>query len=152
MSSALIQFSVPGIPVPKGRPRIQPGGRGRPYTPAKTKKAEKAVAQCARLIVRPRELIQGAIMLCLRFRLPDRRRVDLDNLEKLVKDSLNGVLWKDDSQITACIKTKTLSDEPGTDVAIIPLRDENAHDAILAMSESVLELVMQSVSQIKMHD
>ena len=46
------------------------------------------------------------------------KRPDVDNLVKLVKDALNGIYWKDDSQvqITAAIKVNSL--RPRTEVLV----------------------------------
>ena len=44
--------------------------------------------------------------VCLDFYLPDKRRVDLDNLSKAVLDALNGYLWADDRQIVRMVLTK----------------------------------------------
>ena len=38
---------------------------------------------------------------------PHTCRPDGDNLDKFVFDSLNGVLWKDDSLVTVLLRTKT---------------------------------------------
>ena len=45
-------------------------------------------------------------------------RPDKDNLEKLVYDALNGVFWKDDSQICYGVTKKKYSDRPRTEVYI----------------------------------
>jgi Holliday junction resolvase RusA-like endonuclease len=39
------------------------------------------------------------------------KRPDGDNLEKFLNDSLNGVLWTDDSQIACILRTKTYTKE-----------------------------------------
>jgi crossover junction endodeoxyribonuclease RusA len=96
-----VKFTVPGIPVPKERPRF---GRGRVYTPEKTVAYERKVrfyAAAAR--VRP---IDGDVALTLAIYLPDRRRRDMDNIEKAIKDALNGVAYEDDSQVAWCLKER----------------------------------------------
>lgn len=50
-----------------------------------------------------------AIVLVLAFYLPDRRRRDVDNLAGAVMDALNGVLWRDDSQIVRLVVEKHLA-------------------------------------------
>ena len=55
----MIKITIPGRPVPKGRPRL--GVRGRRayiYTPERTKQYEQAVGLCARAAV------QGAALEC----------------------------------------------------------------------------------------
>ncbi len=43
--------------------------------------------------------MRGPIIIVLNFYRKNRRRVDLDNLEKTVLDAGGGVVWEDDSQI-----------------------------------------------------
>ena len=50
-----------------------------------------------------------AICLTLVFRLPDRRRRDVDNLAGAIMDALNGVLWRDDSQILRLVAEKHIA-------------------------------------------
>lgn len=47
---------------------------------------------------------------------------DGDNVEKAVKDALNGVAWIDDTQVVGTIKVKRYGD-PGVGVTIIPLSE-----------------------------
>lgn len=46
---------------------------------------------------------------------------DLDNLEKLVKDALNGVVWADDAQVCRVVKAKVYTDRPRTVVSVTAL-------------------------------
>ena len=43
---------------------------------------------------------------------------DLDNLIKLVKDSCNKIIWKDDSQVVLEMGTKFFSDNPRTEISV----------------------------------
>ena len=70
-------FQVPGEPVGKGRPRFT--RQGRAYTPAKTAKYENLVS------------------LAFQQMYPTKKP-DTDNIAK-VKDALNGIAFKDDSQV-----------------------------------------------------
>ena len=45
-------------------------------------------------------------------------RPDSDNLEKFVKDALNGIFWKDDSQICYTSTQKIYSDQPRSEIVI----------------------------------
>ncbi len=38
--------------------------------------------------------------------LPFCKRPDIDNLKKFLFDAMNGVLWKDDSQVVVCLSSK----------------------------------------------
>ena len=50
------------------------------------------------------------IGMCLDFYLPSYKRMDWDNLGKLVSDALNGVAYIDDSQIQGCVVRKHYPD------------------------------------------
>lgn len=43
---------------------------------------------------------------------------DVDNLIKFVTDALNGIYWKDDSQVTQVTAAKFYSDKPRTEITI----------------------------------
>ena len=62
---------------------------------------------------------QEKVMLSCEFYRSDSRRCDIDNLVKLVQDALNGVAYKDDSQIVGLMAAKHLDKEmPRTVVSI----------------------------------
>ncbi|MFI8976854.1 RusA family crossover junction endodeoxyribonuclease [Nocardia asteroides] len=92
----LYVITLPGDPHPKGRPSF---GQGRAFTRRVDLDAE---AETARLLAAtlPAPLEGNVAIACLFYRRT-RRRVDADNLVKHVCDAANGVLWKDDSQVTA---------------------------------------------------
>ncbi len=120
-----IAFEVRGVPVGQGRARMARVGRGvRAYTDEKTRRASASFLAQA-LPYKPDKPLEGALRLRLRFVFPvpasyskkrrerclvglewPAKRPDLDNLEKLVKDSLNGVFYRDDSQVCYVVKAK----------------------------------------------
>lgn len=53
------------------------------------------------------------------------KRPDLDNLQKFLFDCMNGLIFKDDSQIVAIHARKIYAENPGTFVRIFPLADTN---------------------------
>ncbi|MCH2186239.1 RusA family crossover junction endodeoxyribonuclease [Myxococcota bacterium] len=55
----------------------------------------------------PSDADDARFSVSIAFRLPDRRRCDLDNLAKAVLDAGNRLLWRDDSQIDRLDLTKT---------------------------------------------
>jgi Holliday junction resolvase RusA-like endonuclease len=106
-----IYFKIPIEPVAKGRPKF---GNGHAYTPAKTREAEETIAWYARENYKG-DPLEGAVALKVIFhmRRPKGRkgmyhatRPDCDNIVKLVSDSLNEVLYRDDGQITDLHATK----------------------------------------------
>ncbi len=95
-SDYLHRFFVPGIPYSKRRARLGKGGRF--YS--EDKQHEKALGLRFRHFIGD-ALLDGNVALgCIFFR-PNRRRIDVDNLMKLVMDAATGTLWRDDCQVTA---------------------------------------------------
>ena len=96
---AIAVFSHDGIPVPKARARVGMGGRH--FTPKHVEKAENDLAVMFQVHVRPRPIAGPLALVSLFFR-PDHRRMDGDNLQKLVMDAgTKAGIWHDDSQVTA---------------------------------------------------
>lgn len=114
-------FDVPGPPRGKGRPRFN-GNTGRAYTDTRTKTAETRVREAWHQADRP-DLGNGPISLHLvvvverpagHFRTNGElnaagirkpvptSKPDLDNVLKLVADSLNKLAFGDDAQIASC--------------------------------------------------
>jgi Holliday junction resolvase RusA-like endonuclease len=93
-----LRFSIPGQPRPKGRPRFV---KGRVITPGKTVKYEKHVKACAQAaVLRNRwEQLAGPVALKIVVVTQNKRRGDLDNHVKAVKDAMNGVVYGDDRQV-----------------------------------------------------
>jgi len=130
-----ITFSVPGDPVPQPRARVSTvGGFGRAYVPQThaVHAYRKAVAQAARaagcephggpvnvvidfVFARPKSHLRKT---GLRAGAPVLPRADLDNCAKGVLDSLNGVAWDDDSQVSRLVLEKTYGTEGRTTVRI----------------------------------
>lgn len=98
----LVKLTIPGQPVPKGRPRaVWPKGSRRPaiFTPTKTRAAEARIAQYFWVAYPRLAPLAGRLRLVVRFYCSDKRRRDQDNLTKTVMDALNKRAYKDDSQI-----------------------------------------------------
>jgi len=140
-----LRFTIPGPPVPKGRPKFRVFMmRGHPkvstYTPAETVEAEKLVRLAARN-VKPRTLLAGPLSVALVFvierpayhaklkvlptwcdKLPD-----IDNYIKLVLDALKGYLFENDGQIARMPDAvKIYGDNPRTEVTIRTLTEDEA--------------------------
>ncbi len=90
-------ITIPGRPVPKGRPRLGVHGRkAYVYTPPKTKEYEKLVGwvwRCAEC-----KPLKGPIAVKLRLFIRGRSG-DVDNYSKSILDGLNGVAYEDDNQV-----------------------------------------------------
>ncbi len=106
MTIPFFELEVPGNPLPKARPRF----KGHAYTPTTTRWAEELILDAAIRLRAKSDLfcIEQPIRVDLHFFRSNRRRVDLDNLAKLVLDALNGEVWADDSLIVDLRVTKAV--------------------------------------------
>ena len=119
-----IKFTVPGVPVGKGRPRFTRAGHA--YTPEKTAEYEEKVRLCWK--AQTGSVFAGGIPLkasiIAYFPIPKSAskkkaeamdgtfhtsRPDADNVAKAILDALNGNVYPDDSavQIDRCWKVYT---------------------------------------------
>lgn len=131
------RFMVPGEPVGKGRPRVvRRGGFTQTYTPEKTASYENLVKlefqrQGGRMLndgpvflsiqawygipksasKRKREAMMGGL-------IRPTRKPDCSNVLKSIEDALNGLAYRDDSQIVKVAMQKWYSDEPRVEVEI----------------------------------
>lgn len=120
----LLRFTVPGQPVPKGRPRtrvVRPKGGGEPfavfYTPKETEEEEKRIAKLALAAVNAANWSKPdgpvAVLIHAFWRIPEScsrkeafarrwhtQKPDEDNVGKLVKDACSGICWTDDARIS----------------------------------------------------
>lgn len=87
---------------------VQRGGRSIAYTPAKTVKAEKEIADAwdgpmfeGEIAVHIVVDTQGTAIIVERVDLETKSKLrgDIDNYIKTILDALNGVAWRDDSQV-----------------------------------------------------
>ena len=124
-------FCIPGEPVGKGRPRFDMRS-GHAYTPAKTRTYEELVRWSYRggpfftgavrmkvtaYLKVPQHLTQARLASIENGETPTKKP-DADNILKAVADALNGLAYKDDSQITTVTVYKRWSVDPRVDVQI----------------------------------
>lgn len=113
-----ISFFIAGQAVPKGRPRFF--NRGKffgTYTPGKTRMWEQFV-QFQAVKHKPKDLPECPIEMQLIFTLPrpkslpkkvthHTKKPDADNLAKCIKDALEGIFFKNDSQVfSLCVNKR----------------------------------------------
>lgn len=101
-----VSFDVPGPPQPKQRARRGKGGRW--YTPAPTRRYEKAVRDVAELLMGASWRKDGVFRLTVHAVAGTHRRFDCDNVLKAVSDALNGVGYEDDNQVTETRASKAV--------------------------------------------
>lgn len=119
----MIRFTVPMTPVAKGRHRT---GNGRPYTPERTRKAEATIKHFGAEAMRGRALMDGPLEMNITAIYPRAKswskkkretmvwktsRSDLDNIVKLVADSLNATVYPDDAAVAKVSACKIYGDQ-----------------------------------------
>lgn len=122
-------IELSGDPKGKGRPRFSRKS-GVAYTPAPTRNYEAALRLAAQAVMLSAVPVEGPLKVVVDafFGVPrswsirkresallgllrPTGRPDLDNIVKVL-DALNGVVWRDDSQIVLAIVSKRYSDRP----------------------------------------
>ncbi len=125
-------ITIPGVPVPQGRPRLNTM-RGCVYDPPECKREKQRLKM--ELIIHMRKntipMLEGALSVSILFFIPIPKsfskkrhaaahegrilptpKPDLDNYAKLVLDAGNGVLYKDDSCVVDAAFSKRYSNDP----------------------------------------
>lgn len=126
-----VEFTVPGIPVGKGRPRFTKDGHA--HTPQKTRDYEDKVVQCwkcqsgqgfAAGVPLKAEIngyfpIPKSLSKKRRAALngtPYTKKCDADNLAKSILDGICGFAYVDDSAVSILVVTKHYSENPRVEV------------------------------------
>jgi Holliday junction resolvase RusA-like endonuclease len=132
----VLTFKVDVAPIPKGRPRFaRRGGFVSTYTDKKTLDYEKIISDHARLAMGSSEPLEGPIDAFIYFSMPipvsySKKRaeackqgierpmkMDIDNQVKAIFDGMNGIVYKDDSQIVSLHATKVYG-EPSVEIMV----------------------------------
>ena len=130
------EFEVPGKITGKGRPRVNTI-TCTAYTPAKTKEYEDLVKQYFIIKYRGAKPLEGRIAVNVKayFAIPKNtskiqkqemlegilspvKKQDIDNIAKIILDSLNKLAFKDDNQITKLCVEKIYSEEEKVNIVI----------------------------------
>lgn len=132
-----VKFTIPGKPTGKARPRFS-RYRSIAYTPKSTVAYESLVvleyqAQCKmmkfsdtdmlEMVISAYYKIPKSISKVYRKKIEDGgvfpiKKPDVDNIFKIIADSLNGIAYRDDAQIVVGVCKKYYSDTPRVDVEI----------------------------------
>jgi len=126
---ARMEFTIFGVPVPKGRPRVACRGKfATMYTPKETRQAEEDfIRQSAEH--KPKKPLEGSLGVMLWFYKKKPKsypkkvtqwttKPDIDNLTKLALDAMNGLFYHDDAQIIELYVVKKYDEIPRTEVNI----------------------------------
>ena len=132
----IYEFEVPGKIIGKGRPRVN-SCTGNVYTPTRTKDYETLVEQYF-LLKYPRfKPFEGRVQveinalfevpkstkksdreLMLENKVNPTKKPDIDNIVKIILDAMNGIAFKDDTQITKLFVEKTYSTSESVKIKI----------------------------------
>ena len=134
----MVTFKVDANPVGKQRARyVKRGNFVQTYTPDKTRNYESLIKEAAIQAMGSSECLETPVNLYLYIRapipksLPKKRleaclnglekpikKPDASNVLKSVEDAMNGVVYKDDSQIVNIHVTKVYASVSGIDVCV----------------------------------
>lgn len=125
----IYEFEIPGKITGKGRPRVNTT-TAIAYTPTKTKEYEELVKQYFMIKCRGANPLEGRIAITikayfgiqkstkksqieemLKGDISPTKKPDIDNIAKIILDSLNKLAFKDDNQITKLSIEKIYSEE-----------------------------------------
>lgn len=131
----MINLVIPGEPCAKGRPRFF---NNHAITPEKTVNYEVLVKEL--FIINKNSKLEGQLKaeITAYYTIPQSKpkkvkaamelneirptkKPDLDNIQKIILDSLNGYAYKDDSQIVSIKADKYYSNEPRVEITISEL-------------------------------
>ena len=127
----MIEFTVPGEPKGKGRPRFtMRGGFPKTYTPKDTREYEDMIRECYFLQCGQKQF-PGAVSVEIVARfgvpkstsrrdkaemlagiIPHTKKPDVDNISKVVLDALNGVAFPDDKAVVSLSIRKEYAESP----------------------------------------
>lgn len=133
----IYEFEVPGKIIGKGRPRLN-SYTGSVYTPTRTKDYETLVEQYFLLKYPKFKPFEGRVQveisaffeipkstkkadkeLMLENKINPTKKPDIDNIVKIILDAMNGIAFKDDTQITKLNIEKSYAMQESVKVRII---------------------------------
>lgn len=129
----MVFIELIGNPTAKARARVykRKNNKYGSYTPKKTKAYSNDLAGAAIDAMKGKRLLEGALLVNISCYMPipktlgnkvkagdaHIKKPDLDNIIKQL-DALNGIVYKDDSQIAALMAAKIYSNEPRITITI----------------------------------
>lgn len=132
----MIKFNIPGEPKGKGRPKFsRQGSFVKTYTPETTVNYENWVKICFQEA--KQEMLTGQLkadikcyydipksyskknrLSALNGKLRPTKKPDIDNVAKIILDSLNGLAYKDDKDIVECKIEKWFAEVARVEICI----------------------------------
>ena len=131
----MYQFEVLGEPIGKARPRVTRWGA---YTPQKTTDYENLIRSAYKgeyhtgylqvdvvaYFKVPKSVSRKKRLQMLDREIKPAKKPDIDNVLKIVLDSLNKVAYKDDAQVISASIAKYYSDNPRLEIAIGEVKND----------------------------
>lgn len=134
----VVQLVINEIPKPQPRPRITVRGKyAHAYEPKSITEYKRLVAGKYHSVYKQKLPLTGALSVDVRFYRPIQKSIskverqrrllgqslptvkpDIDNYVKAILDALNGLAFKDDSQIAVLYARKIYSAKPRTEIEI----------------------------------
>ncbi len=140
-----IKFTVPGEPKGKARPRfVKTGDYARTYTPDETVRYENLVklfyqqeakgtklngeiaAKIIGVFSIPKSVSKKNREMMLRGKILHTKKIDCDNLAKIILDSLNGIAYDDDKQVCRLYVEKIYGEQPRVEVFLKEVKYEES--------------------------
>lgn len=138
---SFVVFTVEGPPQGKGRPRFRRAGNFvTTYTDQKTKTYEQTIKAWAQRAIGSGSPLEGplSVDLYIRMGVPasttkkrtesclqnaelPTKKPDIDNVIKIFLDAMNGIVYKDDTQVVRLSAKKGYSLVPGVDVCVVQI-------------------------------
>jgi Holliday junction resolvase RusA-like endonuclease len=128
-------YVIPGKPQPLQRARTNPYGK-RPWDPQKALKSQLGTLIAAQKKIK--RFYEGPLKLVIVFLFPRTRatqfakwhisRPDTTNLTKLIEDTAQGILFKDDCTICWIDTRKMYSDKPRVEFELYELEPRSITD------------------------
>lgn len=139
----MVEFTIPGTPVGKGRPKFaRRGNFVKAYTPEKTASYENLVKLYANQAMAGKPLIEEPVGVvinivvgvpeswskkkkveCLLGKIKPTSKPDIDNVIKGIFDAMNEIVWKDDKQVVMLQVNKKYGETPHAWVFITTATD-----------------------------
>jgi Holliday junction resolvase RusA-like endonuclease len=98
-------------------------GKGRFYVDPVVKTQQEEARRIATAAMGGNVPSLNAISITITITVTNKRRFDIDGCLKSLLDALNGIVWKDDSQITELKVSKRLSKEAAHDTTDIEIKE-----------------------------
>lgn len=138
---SFVVFTVEGPPQGKGRPRFRRTGNFvTTFTDPKTKTYEQTIKAWAQRAIGSGSPLEGPVSVdlyirmgvpasttkkrteaCLHNQELPTKKPDIDNIIKAYLDAMNGIIYKDDTQVVRLSAKKGYSLVPGVDVCVVQI-------------------------------